>query len=90
MVPRPAVVDADPDRSGWLLLWTAMITNARPQHWPGDLAITNAEELGLVIPSKARSIKIVAVEAKAAMRIGRLPDQGWAELRALIQSHLGG
>jgi mRNA interferase MazF len=91
MVQRPAVVlTPKPIGPGGSLLWTAMITNARRQDWPGDLAIPNPEELGLIIPSKIRSTKVAVVEARAAVRIGRLPDEVWAELRALIQSHLGG
>jgi mRNA-degrading endonuclease toxin of MazEF toxin-antitoxin module len=91
MVQRPAVIlTPKPIGRAGLLLWTAMITNAERQHWPGDLTIPDAEELGLVIPSKVRSTKIAAVEAKTAVRIGRLPDLIWAQLRALIQSHLDG
>ena len=91
MVQRPAVVlTPKPIGPAGLLLWTAMITNAERQYWPGDLPIPDAEALGLVIPSKVRSAKIAAVEAKSAVRIGRLPDPIWARLRALIQSHLDG
>ena len=91
MVLRPAVVlTPEPIGPDGLLIWTAMITNARREHWPGDLLIPDAERLGLVIPSKVRSTKIAAVETRTAVRIARLPDATWSELRALISSYLSG
>lgn len=86
---RPAVVlTPEPIGPGGLLLWTVMVTNARREPWPGDIPIPDAEAIGLLIPSKVRSAKVAAVEAKAATRIGRLPDMVWAELQALIRSYL--
>lgn len=90
MVPRPAVVltprPIGPDE---LLIWTAMITNAQRDHWPGDIPIPDSEALGLIIPSKVRTAKIGAVETQAATRIGRLPSPVWIEVQAAVLSYLG-
>ncbi len=57
-----------------LLIWVAMITNARRKRWPGDILIEDHEAAGLPVPSVVRTAKIATLEATAASRIGRLPD----------------
>lgn len=66
-----------------------MITNAERQSWPGDVMIPHAEELGLLVPSKVRTVKINAVETQSAKRIGRLDAPTLEEVRVLIRRHLG-
>jgi mRNA interferase MazF len=89
-VQRPALVISNggvgPDG---LLLWTAMITNARREPWPGDVFIPHAEELGLIIPSKVRTAKINAVETKTAARIGELDGPTWGRVLTEIRRTLG-
>lgn len=90
VVPRPAIVlTQEPIGPGGLLIWTAMVTNAARDDWPGDVPIAEAEALGLRIPSKVRTAKIYAVEAAAAAPIGRLDDATWAAVRETIRHHLG-
>ncbi len=89
VVPRPAIVlTRKPVGPAGLLIWTAMVTNAAREAWPGDVAIPNAEALGLRIPSKVRTAKIYTVEAAAATPIGRLDEPTWAIVRETIRLHL--
>ncbi len=55
-----------------------MITNQAHAFWPGDVAIGNWEELGLLIPSKVRTAKISTAEVKSATLLGRLDKETWA------------
>ena len=84
---RPAVVVSreavGPDG---LLLWTAMITNAERDAWPGDITIENWEALGLIIPSKVRTAKISAAKTASAVRINRLPEAVWREVRDRVRA----
>ena len=90
MVSRPAVV-LTPKAVGpaGLLIWAAMITNARRPEWPDDIHIPNAETIGLLIPSKVRTAKVAAVATGAATRIGRLDEALWKEVRDRVRRHLG-
>ena len=90
MVSRPAVVlTPRPIGPDGLLLWAAMITNASRAEWPDDVHIDDAEAIGLVIPSKVRTAKIAAVEARSATRIGRLDAALWNAVRERVGRHLG-
>ncbi len=75
LVPRPAVVISPvPLGPEGLLTWTLMITNAARAEWPGDVVIDQAEEIGLIVPSKVRTAKIAAVETASAALIARLDE----------------
>jgi mRNA interferase MazF len=71
-----------------LLIWTAMVTSAAREPWPGDVAIPEAEALGLRIPSMVRTAKMYTVEAAAAGPIGRLDEPTWAAVRDAVRRHL--
>jgi mRNA interferase MazF len=89
VVPRPAIVLTwKPVGPAGLLIWTAMVTNAARDEWPGDVPIPDAEALGLRIPSKIRTAKVYTVEAAAATAIGRLDEATWAAVRYAIRRHL--
>jgi mRNA interferase MazF len=90
IVPRPAIVlSRMPLGPGGLLIWTAMVTSAAREEWPGDVVIPNAVALGLRIPSKVRTAKVYTVEVKSVLPIGRLDPATWAKVRATIVKHLG-
>jgi mRNA interferase MazF len=89
MVPRPALVlTPRPVGPDGLLLWAVMITNAARSSWPGDVPIVDAERLGLLIPSKIRTAKIVAAETASASRIGRLDEETLGTVLRLVRSYL--
>lgn len=88
MVPRPALALTSPIGPDGLLIWTLMITNAARPDWPGDVAIENAEALGLLIPSKVRTAKISAAEIHTATRLGRLDSSTIARVLKLVRAHL--
>ena len=70
---RPAlIISRGPLGPDGLLVWAAMITNAFRPDWPGDVAIANSVDLGLVIPSKVRTAKVNALPTGQCARIGRL------------------
>nr|WP_295372162.1 type II toxin-antitoxin system PemK/MazF family toxin [uncultured Sphingosinicella sp.] len=90
VVPRPAIIlNAEPLGLGGALIWTAMVTNAAREDWPGDVPIPEAELLGLLIPSKVRTAKIYTAEAASARKIGRLDEQTWTRVRDKVRAHLG-
>ena len=90
LVWRPALVlTAAPIGPAGLLVWTAMITNAAHGHWPGDVPIQRAEQLGLIIPSKVRTAKLTTIETKTASLIGKLPAGTLAAVRRHVRGHLG-
>ena len=59
-----------------------MITNAARADWPGDVAIPDAPDRGLLIPSKVRTAKLSTVETKDAALIGQIDD---ATLKAVLR-----
>ncbi|KQO43496.1 MULTISPECIES: type II toxin-antitoxin system PemK/MazF family toxin [unclassified Methylobacterium] len=86
---RPALVvsGADVARAGFV--WVAMITSARNAAMPGDLAIEDLDEAGLVTASVVRPIKIACIEpSRILRRIGSLradsADLVFTRIRALI------
>lgn len=90
IVWRPALVlTAAPVGLSGPLMWTAMITNADHEHWPGDFVIEGAERLGLIIPSKVRTAKVTTIETKTASLIGTLPAVMLETVRTHVRSHLG-
>lgn len=72
-----------------LLLWAAMITNARRPAWPGDIEIPNAVEIGLLIPSKIRTDKLSSIETASASFIAHLDSATLATVMASIRDRLG-
>lgn len=87
---RPALVVSNgtlgPDG---LLIWVAMITNARRPEWPGDIAIQDHLGVGLPIASKVRTCKLATLEASGAERIGHLEKHLMSAVRTEIDRHLG-
>ena len=61
-----------------------MITSAAHRRWDGDVVITDAEAARLPAPSVVRCAKIATIEAAKAERIGVLP----AEMRAKVKAFL--
>jgi mRNA interferase MazF len=75
--PRPALIVATGLGPAGTLCWALMITNARRQSWPGDVAIGDHAAVGLPIPSKVRTAKIATLESRDAHWLGRLADEDW-------------
>jgi len=87
---RPAlVVTKRPIGPDDLLIWVAMITNARRAPWPGDVPISDHKAAGLPIPSTVRTAKLATLEASGAEQIGKLDDVSFSKVRQLIAQHLG-
>ena len=86
IVSRPAlVISSQPVGPNGLLLWALMITNAERPQWPGDIMIPNAEQLGLLIPSKIRTAKIAPVETSKASLIGTLDARTLQQVRRQVR-----
>lgn len=68
-----------------MLTWVLMITNARRPGWEGDVVIPGAIELGLVIPSKVRPVKIHAVKTASLRLVGRLDDVTMREVDTVLR-----
>lgn len=87
---RPALVVSDgsigPDG---LLIWVAMITNAKRPAWPGDVAIADHAAAGLPIPSMVRTCKLATLEASDAEPIGRLAGSAIKSVRDELRALLG-
>ena len=87
---RPALVlTQEPIGPEGLLIWVAMITNARRKRWPGDVLIEDHEAAGLPVSSVIRTAKIATLEAASATRIGRLPEAQILAVRKQVVSYLG-
>jgi hypothetical protein len=90
VVPRPAlVISRTPIGLNGLVTWTLMITNALREPWPGDIDIPNAEQIGLLIPSKIRSAKIAPVETAKASLIGCLDAETLARAQRFVRETIG-
>ena len=89
MTVRPAMVlTPSPIGPNGLLIWAAMITNAKRDVWPDDIVIDDWEALGLIVPSRVRTTKITPVEAKSASLLGKADDALIAQVRATVAKHL--
>jgi mRNA interferase MazF len=87
---RPAlVVTREPVGPDGLLIWVAMITNAKRKAWPGDVKVRDHKSAGLPIPSMIRTAKLATLETAGADKIGRLPDADLREVQLKIREHLG-
>lgn len=71
---RPCLVIGRPETAG--LLWVLMITSARNEPWPGDVAISDLQGAGLAHASVVRTAKIATVEAGLLSPIGTLTKAG--------------
>ena len=90
MVMRPAlVVSARSIGANGALAWVAMITNAARETWPGDVEIDKSVDLGLIVPSKARTSKISTIEIKSASLLGKVDGETLATVRREIAANLG-
>jgi mRNA interferase MazF len=86
---RPAlVVSGGGLGDGGSVLWVLMITSAANRGWPGDVLLTDHEQVGLPVPSVIRSSKIATIEARHADRLGTLGPHLWAEVASALKSHL--
>jgi mRNA interferase MazF len=74
---------------GGLITWTLMITNMLREPWPGDIDIPNAEQIGLLIPSKIRAAKIAPIETEKASLIGRLDPETLAQALQFVRDTIG-
>lgn len=87
---RPALVlTREPIGLEGLLIWLAMITNAKRKPWPGDVEILGHAAAGLPIPSVVRTAKIATLEAASADRIGRLRHDQIGAVQDELRVHLG-
>ncbi len=85
-MPRPAlVISRSPLGPDGLLIWTLMITNAQREDWPGDVLIPNADQVGLLIPSKVRTAKIAPIEISRASLIGRVDDKTLRLVQTIVR-----
>lgn len=86
---RPALVLTQaPIGPEGLLIWVAMITNARRKPWPGDVPVEDHEAVGLPVPSVIRTAKIATLEAASATRLGRLSEAQILAVEKLVVSYL--
>lgn len=70
---RPAMVVSGPSlEQAHGLLWLVMITSAENRAWPGDVPIGNLSVAGLPVPSVMRTAKIATIDAKDAVRLGKV------------------
>jgi|SRR5271165_5228081 len=82
---RPALVIATPEVHEWFaVLWVLMITSARHQMWPGDVAVADLPAAGLSRACFVRSEKVATVDARIATPIGHLAAMD----RANVTTHL--
>lgn len=87
---RPAlVVTREPVGPEGLLIWVAMITNAKRRRWEGDIAIEGHRDAGLPIPSMVRTTKIATLETAAAEKIGRVSGPPLDAVQLQLRKHLG-
>ena len=87
---RPAlVVTEKPVGPDGLLIWVAMITNARRKRWPGDIVIADHGAAGLPIASMVRTVKLTTLETASAERLGTLAASELVAVRRQIAGHLG-
>lgn len=87
--PRPALIVAAGLGPAGALCWALMITNAKREPWPGDVAIGNHDAVGLPMPSKVRTAKVATLETMAAHRLGRLSDLDWQSVTAALPGFFG-
>ncbi len=86
---RPALIVSSPrlhERND--LLWVLMITSARNEPWPDDIAIDDLDLAGLRKPSVIRPAKIATIEATAAEPIGRLSAGTAARVASALRDML--
>jgi mRNA interferase MazF len=84
---RPALVVGQYSHPGSpALLWVLMITSAQHRRWHGDITVSDTGMAGLPAPSIIRCAKIATIEALDATKIGRLPLDDRALVRAAISA----
>ena len=71
------------------LLWVLMITSAANRGWRGDISITKLSTAGLPAPSVIRTAKIATIEAKDAVRLGRVSPSALKNALDEITTELG-
>jgi mRNA interferase MazF len=71
------------------LLWVLMITSAANRGWRGDVSITNLSTAGLPAPSVIRTAKIATIEAKDAVRLGRISPSALKKALDEVTTELG-
>ena len=87
---RPAlVVTRGPIGPDGLLIWVAMITNAKRKRWPGDIPVAEHKSSGLPIPSVIRTAKLATLETAGADKIGRVGEADLREVQLRLREHLG-
>ena len=79
---RPALVissDALLREAG--LIWVAMITSTKLNHWSGDVEVADLDSAGLRIACRVRTAKVATIETdRLIRRLGRLSA---ADLRSV-------
>ncbi|TWG92755.1 mRNA interferase MazF [Mesorhizobium sp. J18] len=67
---RPALVVSAPALArGHGIVWVAMVTSAKNERWPDDIAISDLDRAGLTSPSVIRPVKIATVDSTRILRI---------------------
>jgi mRNA interferase MazF len=69
---RPCLVVGEPEGTG--LVWVIMITSAKNDGWPDDVAIQDQTQSGLKAKSVIRTAKIATVEASSLKHVGHLDE----------------
>jgi len=87
---RPAlVVSGTSIEEAHGLLWVVMITSAENRGWPGDVTVGNLARAGLPVASVIRTAKIATIEARDAIRLGRVTSVVLDRVTDLIAGTLG-
>ena len=87
---RPALVVSSADLEATRgLVWVLMITSAANRGWRSDVSITDLSAAGLPAPSVIRIAKIATIEAKDAVRLGRVSASAFKKVLANVATELG-
>lgn len=87
---RPALVVSAPaieERHG--LLWLVMITSAANRGWTGDVRVRDLRRARLPVASIVRTAKVATIDAKDAVRLGRLGAANLTLVLTQIRTALG-
>ena len=87
---RPALVISKRKLAAHGLVWVAMITSAKNEPWPSDIAIADLKRAGLPAPSLVRPAKIACIEpSRIDRRIERIDEATARIVRQKLRGFLG-
>jgi mRNA-degrading endonuclease toxin of MazEF toxin-antitoxin module len=86
---RPGLVAAVPEvRGDFAVLWVLMITSAPGGRWPLDVPVSDLRLGGLDHNCVVRTSKLAVLDARLAVRIGKLSDQDRTKVQAALRAIL--